>query len=226
MLTGSVVQFGKKYALSTLKIKHSYLICPFYVTKCLSFVFQDVPSVPWNSSGVCCVRSAVLSLLRPHGERPVQRHYWKERVQPFILVKFHRCSSTSVAAEGSLLVLNLVSVHCICYFPLSVSCRCLMRLVDDFLLITPDLHDAQTFLKYDAKFLWLFLWLFIWHQGSKPTFIWTDLRYLYECTFQISWLFLTCRKSIINQTQDEAVSLSWLSSNIVNGSHTIQDILQ
>ena len=24
-----------------------------------------------------------------------------------------------------------------------------MRLVDDFLLITPDLHEAQTFLKYD-----------------------------------------------------------------------------
>lgn len=27
---------------------------------------------------------------------------------------------------------------------------CLMRLVDDFLLITPDLHDAQIFLKYDT----------------------------------------------------------------------------
>lgn len=26
-----------------------------------------------------------------------------------------------------------------------------MRLVDDFLLITPDLHEAQTFLKYDTR---------------------------------------------------------------------------
>lgn len=25
-----------------------------------------------------------------------------------------------------------------------------MRLVDDFLLITPDLHEAQAFLKYDT----------------------------------------------------------------------------
>lgn len=30
-----------------------------------------------------------------------------------------------------------------------VSCRCLMRLVDDFLLISPDLHEAQNFLKYE-----------------------------------------------------------------------------
>lgn len=35
----------------------------------------------------------------------------------------------------------------ILFFP---TCSCLMRLVDDFLLITPNLHDAQTFLKYDA----------------------------------------------------------------------------
>lgn len=39
-----------------------------------------------------------------------------------------------------------VKSHVAVQFPLSPS-RCLIRLVDDFLLITPDLHDAQTFLK-------------------------------------------------------------------------------
>lgn len=42
----------------------------------------------------------------------------------------------------------------LCNFPFTP--RCLIRLVDDFLLITPDLHDAQTFLKYDTRFFFFF----------------------------------------------------------------------
>lgn len=43
--------------------------------------FQNIPSVPGDSSGVCRVQSALLSLLRSHGEHPVQRHHEKGRVQ-------------------------------------------------------------------------------------------------------------------------------------------------
>lgn len=50
-----------------------------------SSMFQNVPSVPRNSSGICCVQSALLSLLRSHGKRPVQRHYKEQRVRIFLL---------------------------------------------------------------------------------------------------------------------------------------------
>lgn len=69
-----------------------------------------------------------------------------------ISVNFYRCNNTSAAAGGRLLLLSLVSVFPSHYLFFSL-CRCLIRLVDDFLLITPDLHDAQAFLKYDTPSL-------------------------------------------------------------------------
>ena len=48
----------------------------------------------------------------------------------------------------SLYCLVAFFVLAVCYF---LVCRRLMRLVDDFLLITPDQHEAQTFLKYDIN---------------------------------------------------------------------------
>lgn len=68
-----------------------------------------------------------------------------------ISVNFYRCNNTSAAAAGgSLSLLSLVSVFPSHHLFFSL-CRCLIRLVDDFLLITPDLHDAQAFLKYDTR---------------------------------------------------------------------------
>lgn len=122
-----------------------------------------------------------------------------------ISVNFYRCNNTSAAAGGRLLLLSLVSVFPSHYLFFSL-CRCLIRLVDDFLLITPDLHDAQAFLKYDTRQ--------VCHttahvtQGLSTNMCFGLIHNIF--TFQISWLFWTFRKSIINyiiiHTWDEAFS--------------------
>lgn len=57
------------------------------------------------------------------------------------ITSFHlnSCSNTK-RPDGGIIV----------HFDALVFFSCLMRLVDDFLLITPDLNDAQMFLKYDT----------------------------------------------------------------------------
>lgn len=69
------------------------------------------------------------------------------------------CSNTSLKTKGTAEHLyRCVLIHHLqkraVFLDLNSSlvlCRCLMRLVDDFLLITPDQHQAQTFLKYDTQ---------------------------------------------------------------------------
>lgn len=53
----------------------------FYLQPDCTSVYQNVPSEPRDSSGIGRVQPALLPLLRSHGERPVQRHCGKERVQ-------------------------------------------------------------------------------------------------------------------------------------------------
>lgn len=72
----------------------------------LPWRFQNVPPVPGDSSGLRRVQSALLSLLRSHGECPLQRHHWKERVRHPVPSSKKAgvglgCSNTYAAAGGS-----------------------------------------------------------------------------------------------------------------------------
>lgn len=73
-------------------------------------VFQNISSVPGDSSGISCVLSSLLPLLRSHGESSVQRYYWKQRVhQTCVYLTHPRLVEiySSGAEEGSLSALVL-----------------------------------------------------------------------------------------------------------------------
>lgn len=82
MLTDSVVQYKKKSVLLLIQLCSVEIFCIFYdLNTKLDSVLQDLPSVPRDSSGSGGVQPPLLFVLRPHGERPVQKHHWKQRVQ-------------------------------------------------------------------------------------------------------------------------------------------------
>lgn len=95
-------------------------------------------------------------------------------------------------------------VHCGCYFALLVSCRCLMRLVDDFLLITPDQHEAQAFLKYYFQFSFKYSVLLEMHKIFWSRGLEWDLQFSVEPQINAS-TYIVILNSLL-ETVDDLVS--------------------
>lgn len=159
--------------------------------------FLRVPSCP-----VCSAVSATVTWRTPCSKTSLKRKGTADSYV-FQLTSIDVITHLQQQEAGFFYCRSCLCSRRIIYFSL---CRCLIRLVDDFLLITPDLHDAQAFLKYDTRQ--------VCHmtahvtQGLSTNMCFGLIHNIF--TFQISRLFWTFRKSIINHiiihTWDEAFS--------------------
>lgn len=108
-----------------------------YSQFCVLRTYRQCRGVPQGSA----VSSVLCCLCYGHMENVLFKDIIKKKGYRQNYV-FHPITSVVVITP----VQQLRELLSICF---SSFCSSLMRLVDDFLLITPDLHDAQTFLKYD-----------------------------------------------------------------------------